>query len=442
MKKYPEYKDSGIEWLESVPSNWEILRLKTLIFRSTNGVWGSEPDDSENDLVCVRVADFDMDKFGVSEEKLTTRNIPSSQQNGRLLSKENLLIEKSGGGEKQTVGRVIKYDLDIPAVCSNFIAKIDCNKSVDPKFLVYLFSYLYSVGVNTRSIKQTTGIQNLDTGLYFNEKVTVPPSSEQTTIANFLDHKTQQIDDLIERKKRLIELLKEERTAVINQAVTKGLDSNVPMKDSGIEWLGKIPEHWEVKRLKYVVNINQEALPETTDENFEFSYIDIGNVSFGRLNNEPVLLTFKDAPSRARRIVHSGDTIISTVRTYLKAITFINDDLNNNIVSTGFAVLTPISISDKFIFYIATSDVFVETVCAISVGVSYPATNASDIGNIQIWLPPHQEQEEISKFIEDENCRIEYLINQYNRQVELLLEYKTSLINEAVTGKITVTDAP
>lgn len=244
MRKYPAYRDSGVEWLGEIPTHWSLSRIKNAIAYAINGIWGNEPKEDGEDIICIRVADFEMERLGVSHNNLTYRCIPIRNDDQRILRKGDLLIEKSGGGEKQPVGRVISYDLNENAVSSNFIAKISPNNDItDSGFLLYSFNVCYSFGINNLSIKQTTGIQNLDTTHYFNNQFCFPPLDEQTRIVSFLKHKTHQIDDLICKKQKLIELLKEERTALINQAVTKGLNTNVPMKDSGIDWLGEIPEH-------------------------------------------------------------------------------------------------------------------------------------------------------------------------------------------------------
>lgn len=204
-------------------------------------------------------------------------------------------------------------------------------------------------------------------------------------------------------------------------------------KDSGIEWLGEIPAHWKAKRLKYLTSINDEALGEDTETDKEILYIDISNVdrTAGIINKEQ--LVFSQAPSRARRIVKDGDVIVSTVRTYLRAITPIIDPEPNLIVSTGFAVIRPHQLLSSFAAYALQATYFVERVVANSVGVSYPAINASEIGGFPIAYPDLQDQKEIAAFLDRETAKIDALVKKKEQLIELLKEKRTALITRAVT---------
>ncbi len=164
------------------------------------------------------------------------------------------------------------------------------------------------------------GQPNISQIIIKNEPFLKVPLAEQKVIAAFLDTQCRKIDSIITELEQQIEILKQYKTSLITETVTKGLNKNVPMKNSGIDWIGKIPAHWEVKPTKYILESNQETLKESTQADYTFKYIDIGSVDFdkGIINYEE--MSFETSPSRARRIVKKGDTIISTVRTYLKAI--------------------------------------------------------------------------------------------------------------------------
>ncbi|MBD3237904.1 MAG: hypothetical protein GF330_14490 [Candidatus Eisenbacteria bacterium] len=204
-------------------------------------------------------------------------------------------------------------------------------------------------------------------------------------------------------------------------------------KDSGVEWLGEIPEHWEVKRLKCVASVNDEVLAESTDPSFELSYVDISSVDSdaGITNTEE--LVFEKAPSRARRLVRDGDVVVSTVRTYLRAIAAIEDPKPNLIVSTGFAVIRPRQLDSSFAAYALRAPYFVERVVANSVGVSYPAINASELVCFPIVFPSTDEQHAIAAFLNRETARIDSLVAKKERLIELLQEKRTALITRAVT---------
>ncbi|MEW6120139.1 MAG: restriction endonuclease subunit S [Pseudomonadota bacterium] len=198
-------------------------------------------------------------------------------------------------------------------------------------------------------------------------------------------------------------------------------------------WLGEIPANWSVKRLKYVSSINDEALPETTDPEYELLYVDIGSVDAteGIQKKEPII--FENAPSRARRIVRDGDTIVSTVRTYLRAVAPIEQPEENLVVSTGFAVVRPRGAAPKFLAHCLRSSYFIETVVSRSVGVSYPATNPTDVSCIEVPLPPLEEQQAIVRFLDAKTAQIDTLVAKKRQLIDKLKEKRSALIARTVT---------
>ena len=205
-------------------------------------------------------------------------------------------------------------------------------------------------------------------------------------------------------------------------------------KDSGIEWIGEIPAHWDVKPLKYMVAINKDALPETVSHDQEIHYIDIGGVDSSGNVASPESMLFKDAPSRARRVVRQGDTIVSTVRTYLKAIAYIGDSDPHLIASTGFAVLSPAEKTySTYLYYLMSSQPVVDTICAWSTGVSYPAIAPSQLASISLWIGDIDEQQSIATYLDRKTKQIDGLIEKKQNQIDLLREQRTAVINEAVT---------
>ncbi|WP_419855297.1 hypothetical protein [Candidatus Poriferisodalis sp.] len=229
----PRLQDSGVEWLGQVPSHWSIARLKWSAEYWINGVWGDEPDGTD-DLLCVRVADFDRRSSRISFDTPTYRHVPESQRGNRMLNAGDLLLEKSGGGPKQLVGCVVLYDHELPAVCSNFVGRVVLADGADPTFWAYVHKALYAGRLNYPAIKQTTGIQNLDASAYFDLLVAHPPFTEQRAIADYLDSQSTRIDALREKAEVSIERLSEYRSALISAAVTGKIDvRGAAQADSG-----------------------------------------------------------------------------------------------------------------------------------------------------------------------------------------------------------------
>ena len=218
-----------------------------------------------------------------------------------------------------------------------------------------------------------------------------------------------------------------------------GLKPYPAMKDSGVEWLGDLPAHWKAGRLKNWLQINQSVLAEDTDPDYVFDYLDIGAVDTGRLVASPQKLRFGASPSRARRVVRSGDTIVSTVRTYLKAVWHAEDVRADLVASTGFAVLSPQSgTCAKFVSYVCQSEPFVDRITAHSVGVAYPAIAETKLANFPVGIPPFSEQAAIVRFLDHANDRIQRYIRAKEKLIALLEEQKQAVIHQAVTGQIDV----
>lgn len=440
---YPEYKPTGCDWFPEIPSHWKFDRAKWSVTSCQNGVWGAEPD-GDDDLVCIRVADFDRQSLRVSTEKLTLRSIAEKDRRNRLLEAGNLLLEKSGGGEHQLVGAVVEFNQPFPAVSSNFIARMVASDDMNSRFIVYLHSHLYSGRVNFRSIKQTTGIQNLDSQAYLDEPITYPPLAEQQDIARFLDFKTAQIDALIEKKKNLLDKLAEKRTALISHAVTKGLDPSVPMKESGVTWLGEVPAHWKVIPVKFSLDIpitdGPHSTPQFYDDGIPFlsaESVKNDRLDFSRMRgyiseDDHALFSKKYKPKFGDvYMVKSGATTGAVARVDTR------EEFN---IWSPLAVLRPHpekSITD-YLFYVLKSKPFF-----YSVELSWSYGTQQNIGmgvisNIRMALPPVEEQRKICRYLEPLLQEIEDQRAKINSVVERLKEYRSALITNAVTGKFDV----
>lgn len=210
------------------------------------------------------------------------------------------------------------------------------------------------------------------------------------------------------------------------------------MQDSGVEWIGEVPEGWEVKPLKSIVSCNDSVLSEETPDGYEFDYVDIGSVKYGVGIVEKERMRFSEAPSRARRVVEKGDVIVSTVRTYLKSIASIPDFKTPLIASTGFAVLRARDIYPSFLNFALLSQLFVDEVEARSVGISYPAINATELIAIKVVVPPLPEQRRIADYLDEKCAMIDGAVGELKRGIEDCKAWKKAIIFEAVTGKANV----
>jgi type I restriction enzyme S subunit len=208
---------------------------------------------------------------------------------------------------------------------------------------------------------------------------------------------------------------------------------------SPVSWLPHQPKGWQAKPLKVVASINDETLPETTNPEDEIQYVDIGSVSLTKGIEKTETMTFGSAPSRARRIPRVGDVLVSTVRTYLKAIAPVQGQPENLVASTGFAVVrAKTEAQPGFLKYALQEEHFIQEIISRSTGVSYPAINASDVGRVFLCVPSKEEQLAIASFLDRETAKIDALMAEQQRMVELLKERRSALISAAVTGQIDV----
>lgn len=217
-----EMKDSGVQWIGEIPKNWALCRLKNCYSQRDGGSWGDDAKGTESDRICLRIADFDYAKMSFKKDNnYTIRNYDSGTIEKLLLKNGDILIEKSGGGEKTPVGRAVIFDCESPALFANFMERLRCTVNIEPKFMVYvLFAFYANQGVRNY-IKQTTGIQNLNiTAMLSSESIALPLFGEQQEIAGFLNDKCSVIDDIITEKQLLIIDLESYKKSLVYEAVT------------------------------------------------------------------------------------------------------------------------------------------------------------------------------------------------------------------------------
>jgi type I restriction enzyme S subunit len=395
-----------MEWFGEIPNHWEAKKINELF---------SERRET--------VSDTDYEPLSVSKggivPQIATVAKTNAGDNRRCVRVGDFVINSRS--DRRGSSGVSYYDGSVSLINIVLTPRAECAG----RFFHYL---LRSHGFIEEYYRNGRGIvADLWTTRYSEMKtiyLPLPPRTEQDQIVRFLDWKMSRINRLINAKKKQIMLLGEQKQVVINTAVTQD------------------DEGWQKKPLKYCVKSNVLSLGANTDSEYEMDYLDISSVGHGYVKQEPIHYTFSNAPSRARRIVKYGDTIISTVRTYLKSVCFIDHEFENCIVSTGFSVLTPNdNLLPELLFFVISSDEFIDDVIKNSIGVSYPAINDNKLMSLDISLPHSlDEQQILYRKIKSEFRILDIIISKINREINKLHEYRTRLISDVVTGKMNVLD--
>ena len=412
----------------SFPANWEICRFKDLISSSRAGVWGEEANNDDNDIICYRMADFDYPNYCLKFDNLTLRNVLPSQQENRLLHYGDLLLEKSGGGDKMPVGRVVFVNSNQPAVCSNFIQALTINDKASSRFILYLFNSIYSNRVNTLFFNQTTGIQNLQTAYYLSQEIALPPVAEQEAIAEYLDKECEKIGRNIELLERKADAYKRLRRSIINRAVTRGLNPDVPLKPSASSLTDKIPEHWNERRIKdFFIETSIKGFPK---EPMLCATQSRGVIPQSMYENRVVAAL---TGLENMKLVEKGNFVIS-LRSFQGGIEYAH---YRGIISAAYTILGLDGNNSKEYFrYFFKSPTLIKLMKKCVTGIREGQNiNYTVLKYEKVPLPPYIEQQQIAAYLDEKCGKIDAIIEKIGTQIERLKELKRSLINEVVTGK-------
>lgn len=445
MKKYDSYKDSGIEWIGVIPEHWAESKIKYL---------SKEPSSLFID------GDWIESKVIVEQgiRYITTGNIKVgyySEQGSGFISEETFAELKctevfEGDLVISRLNNPIGRACIIPNLNNRIVTSVDNvifrpDSNVNKFYLLYLFCSKEYFEI-TDLISRGATMQRISRGLYGNIKIPLPPIKEQNAIASYLDKKTTQIDHLIAKKEQFIQLLEEERVAVINQVVTKGLDPNVTMKDSGIEWLGQIPEHWKVKSFRFCIDILTDYTANGSFASLaqNVTYFDSGYSRLVRLTDLRVNLEneglFVDEGAHnflKKSELFGGELLIANVGAYAGLVLQMPLKEGKFTLGPNMFLLRLNQNTDFFINQL-NSSFCAEQLKMMAVSSAQPKLNKENIRQLKVVTPPVEEQDIITIFIKKESDRIETLISKSKEEIELLKEYKTSLISEVVTGKVDV----
>jgi len=419
LKPYPipftnitgqEYKDSGIEWLGEVPEGWEVIRLRNTI----NYKKGKNPttlfeDNLNNQYLPYLSMDYLRNSGDESHFVEKSKNTVIANDGDILL-----LWDGSNAGE---------FIVSKNGAVSSTMAKIFPDKKLDKRFCFFLCKTIEPI---LREHTIGMGIPHVNANILKNIVCPSPLKNEQTAIATFLDHKTAKIDELIKKNETLVELLKEKRQAIISHAVTKGLDPNANMKNSGVEWIGEIPQGWEVKRLKF----NLQLLTEKTDRRENPVALE---------NIESWLGEYKETESEFQGegvAFEKGDILFGKLRPYLAKVWLAY--FSGEAIGDFFVMRPSLDIDGRFAVYQILNKEFISIVDGSTFGAKMPRVSWDFMANLRLPTPHIVEQHAIADYIGRETGKIDATIQKILSQIATLKEYRQTLISNVVTGKVRV----
>ncbi|WP_279205550.1 restriction endonuclease subunit S [Obesumbacterium proteus] len=438
-KAYPEYKKINSFWVNIIPSHWNYILFKRVVCDIKDGTHGTH---SRAEVGLPLLSAKNIQNYGIEinddESLISEREYREITRNG-FPQKNDLLITCVG-----TIGRSCVYPFIEPIAFQRSVAFLRLSTNASPYFYkYYVESKPYQCQLEATS--KTSAQSGVYMGDLVNTLTVFPTTHEQVVIAEFLDHETAKIDNLIEKQQQLIELLKEKRQAVISHAVTKGLNPDVPMKDSGVEWLGEVPEHWDVKRIKHfgkVVGGFAFKSGDFTDEGYPV--IKISNVSHLNFDwTDSSFLPHSFSVTNKEYLAPKGALIFAMTRPVIAGgikVTLLDNDsapLVNQRV--GFMVVKQEDISRYILISTQSSSFLAQFVNNMTI-TNQPNISSEGIESIYLPVPPVNELSSILKYLDNLEGSYSDLIDKASRQVSLLQERRTALISAAVTGKIDVRD--
>ncbi len=440
-ERYPAYKDSGVEWLGEIPTWWDVVPLKSIAPVVTRG---NGPEYVEGGgIPVVNQACIYWD--GLHAENVRYHKLTDVSGYKGLLRPWDLLVNSTGTG---TLGRAVVFNEDGVYIADSHVTIVRLNLSeIDARYVLYLVSTgLYQGFVYAALVSGSTNQIELSREGLRATPVVVPPLSEQQAITAFLDRETARIDVLVAKQRRLVELLQEKRTALIQRAVTKGLDPSVPMKDSGVEWLGEIPTGWKAVKLRWLSEkISSGKTPLGGSEVYSEEgviFIRSQNVYDNGLRLDDVVHISDaiDEDMRATR-VRAGDVLLNITgasigRSCLVPHGFPRANVNQHVC----IVRAKTQVTPDFLAYCLKAAMAKDQIQVAQVGSSREGLSYSDAGDLIVVLPfgNLSMQHAIVSFLDRETAKIDTLVVKVAEAIERLREYRSALISAAVTGKIDV----
>lgn len=446
MNKYQSYKSSSVDWIGEIPSSWDSGKMKYVLSNNDGGVWGTDIEDEEVGTLVVRSTEITIEgNWDLSQ--ILKRKLTESEVFKCKLYEGDIVITKSSGSP-QHIGKsvlVSKEIEDLNCCYSNFVQRIRF-KDYNSK----LYHYILNSEIVREQFKylttSSTGLGNLN-GTSLND-VLIPfiPLNEQIQIVQFLDEKTEFIDRLISTKERKITLLKEQRTLLINQVVTKGLNSNVKMKDSGVEWIGEIPEMWLMGKIKFLSEIiSKGTTPSTVGREVlevgNIFYVKVENIKEGYVGVPPSYFIDEETDKiLSRSSLKENDILVVITGSTIGKVVILPKEFTPSNTNQGISFVRLKNKSNvRFVWYWLSTEIIQDRIKVVCTQSTQPNLSMEDLGNFSIPLPSELEQLQIVEYLDSKTKEIDDLVKLEQKKIDLLKQYRQSLISEVVTGKIKVT---
>ena len=432
LEPYPAYRESGLPCIGEVPEHWEVRRFGVLAAGFRNGLTAPQ---LESGVTAHLVSRIETISKGIVDYAKVGYLTGEEDHSPYLLRTDDFLISHINSYAK--VGNSARYGGERPLIHGMNLIRVTPLKSVAPAFLGYMLKSELFRGAMQRACKPAINQVSVTTtaikAIYF----PFPPFHEQAAIVRYLDDADQRIRAYVGTKERLIALLEEERQAVIHRAVTQGLDPNVKLKPSGVEWLGDVPEHWDVRRLKSFYTETEERSRTGLEELMSVSH------KTGVTPRKQNVTMFLAETNEGYKVCRPGDIVVNTMWAYMAAL---GVSRQVGLVSPSYGVYRPIKqgiFNFEFVDALLRTEIYRTAYLMLSKGITESRLRlyADSFLGIQWILPPPEEQAAIVRHIDKATSEIDAAIDRARRQIELMEEYRTRLIADVVTGRIDVREA-
>lgn len=436
-KAYGEYKESGVEWCNKLPLKWKGSNLRWLSYIYAGGTPSKNILDYWENGIVPWINSGAVNQGYVVTPSTYISKVAFENSSAKWIPKDSLVVALAGQGK--TKGMVAQLRID--TTCNQSMAAIVFKKSIHSR---YVFWWLRSNYQNIRNMSGGDLRDGLNLEILGDIQCPLPSDDECFKISIFLDHETAKIDTLIDKQQQLIELLKEKRQAVISHAVTKGLDPDVPMKDSGVEWLGEVPEHWKITSTKYVaiLNPNKSELKINNMLNL-CSFVSMEKIKLDSLvlDEDKTMIEVFNGYTYFR----NDDVLMAKVTPCFENKNMvIANNLTNGIgfgTSEIYVLRCKSNLNKEYFLYRIQEDNFMEMAIAAMTGAGGLKRVPAEMLNSYLFaMPQYHEQAKIADFLDIKISKINEMLGLQQQQIELLKERRTALISAAVTGKIDVRD--